>query len=188
MRQRQMIREILEVFSAEAGALEAIPDEAAGPDLGAVMKNACAELLPIARRRNVRLDLPDEATWAPRPVVADEERLFRVVSNLVINALHHAPAGSSVRIAVGSEDGSVLVTVEDDGPGVPPELIPELFQKFPRARDRGGTGLGLYFCRITLERWGGGIGYEGRRQGGARFWIRLRKAKEMEHGEAAAGR
>ncbi|HEY5950800.1 MAG TPA: ATP-binding protein, partial [Kofleriaceae bacterium] len=54
-----------------------------------------------------------------------------------------------------------------------PELLPRLFQKL--VRDPGGTGhgLGLYFCRITVEQWGGGIGYEPRQPGGARFWIRL---------------
>jgi signal transduction histidine kinase len=189
MRQRQMIREILEVFSAEAAAVMAAPDEAMGSDLCAVMKNVCAELLPAARRRNVRLELfPCDGGWVPLPVVADEERLFRVVSNLVVNALHHSPDGSSVRTSAHSEDDSVLVVVEDDGPGVPPELVAQLFQKFPRGRERGGTGLGLYFCRITVERWGGGVGYESPEGGGARFWIRLRRAKEIDRGEAAAGR
>jgi signal transduction histidine kinase len=121
-------------------------------------------------------------------VVGDEDRLFRVLSNLAVNALNHAPAGSAVRLAAHRENGTVVVDVDDEGPGVDAELVPNLFQKFARG-ERGGTGLGLYFCRITLERWGGGIGYESPAGGGARFWIRLpRVARKSDHGEAAAGR
>ncbi|HEY8091492.1 MAG TPA: ATP-binding protein, partial [Polyangiaceae bacterium] len=73
--------------------------------------------------------------------------------------------------------GAVRLLVEDEGPGVPPALLPHLFQKFARGRDpAAGTGLGLYFCRITVESWGGAIGYEARPGGGARFWVRLRRA------------
>jgi signal transduction histidine kinase len=58
---------------------------------------------------------------------------------------------------------AVVVVMEDDGPGVPPSVLPRLFGKFSSGHDAAaGTGFGLFFCRITVENWGGGIGYEPR--------------------------
>jgi signal transduction histidine kinase len=54
-------------------------------------------------------------------------------------------------------------------------MLPRLFQKLVHDPRGGGSGLGLYFCRITVEQWGGGIGYEARATGGSSFWVRLRR-------------
>jgi signal transduction histidine kinase len=108
-------------------------------------------------------------------VIGDEMRLFRVLTNLLDNALRHSPTGATVVVTARCEDGTIWLSVDDEGPGVLPELVPHLFEKFSRGRDpAAGTGLGLFYCRITLEDWGGGIGYEPRSDGGARFWVRLR--------------
>jgi signal transduction histidine kinase len=122
-------------------------------------------------------------------VVADETRLIRVLANLVDNALRHSPPGTRVSMTAVAEDGSVRLSIEDEGRGVSPDMLPNLFQKLARDPRGGGSGLGLYFCRITLELWGGGIGYEPRPGGGAKFWIRLPIAsdrggfaREAEHG------
>ena len=89
-----------------------------------------------------------------------------------------------MRLAVRHDGGFVQVDVDDAGPEVAIDRLPRLFEKFAPSEERDlGTGLGLYFCRITLERWRGGIGYERPEQGGARFWIRLRTAEP----ELAAG-
>lgn len=171
MRQRQLIREILDVFSAEQGGLAPGLPAGPGPDLGAAMKLVMEELEPAALRRNVRLEL--RAPPSIGRVVAEETRLVRVLTNLLDNALRHAPAGTAVVLGARPEARTIVVSVEDQGPGVTPELLPQLFEKFARGRERAGTGLGLYFCRITVESWGGGIGYEARPGGGARFWVRL---------------
>jgi signal transduction histidine kinase len=92
--------------------------------------------------------------------------------NLVDNALRYSPRNAVVTITLRPEARAIRVSVEDDGPGVPPPFVPRLFEKFSHA-GRGTTGLGLYFCRITIERWGGQIGYEPREKTGARFWFRL---------------
>jgi signal transduction histidine kinase len=92
----------------------------------------------------------------------------------VENALRHSPRGSTVTIGVQEERGGVLTTVDDEGPGVPEELAANLFQKFEQGHyNPGKSGLGLHFCRITIERWGGTIGYSPRAGQGARFWFRL---------------
>ncbi len=142
------------------------------------------------------------SSWTRRcsrvAVIGEEMRLFRVLTNLIDNALRYSSPGGVVRIAVRVEDSSVAVSVEDEGPGVPLAMLPRLFEKFARGRDRASrTGLGLFFCRITVENWGGAIGYESRDGGGARFWFRLKSAHPLsgtgetqdEHGQAPhAGR
>src|SRR5688572_11321781 len=128
-------------------------------------------MAPVARQREVRLEI--EGDLPTCRVFGEATRLFRVLSNLVENGLRYSPTGGSVLLGARQDDGGVLVTIADQGPGVPLGLLPRLFEKFARGGERASTGLGLYFCRITLEQWGGSIGYEPRRGGGARFWIRL---------------
>jgi signal transduction histidine kinase len=170
MRQRQLIAEILDVFSSEQGA-PASQIGGSPPDAREVVRQVISELTPAAERQGVAL----EARVDPIPclVAGEETRLFRVLSNLIENALQHSPRGGVIRVTAQREGGDVCLSVEDDGPGVAAELLPRLFEKFARGRTRHGIGLGLYFCRITVERWGGAIGYEPRSQGGARFWLRL---------------
>ncbi|HVK70338.1 MAG TPA: HAMP domain-containing sensor histidine kinase, partial [Polyangium sp.] len=175
LRQRSMIREILTVFAAEHGGLDAPHEEAAVCDLHAVIPSVVAEHELTARGRNVRIERDE-----PPPgslVVADEPRLVRVVANLLDNAVRHSPVGGHVRVRVRVEDTSFEVSVADEGPGVPASLAARLFERFGRGiGPEAGTGLGLYFCRITVERWGGSIGYATPPEGGARFWFRLCKA------------
>ncbi|MCC6554484.1 MAG: HAMP domain-containing histidine kinase [Polyangiaceae bacterium] len=195
LRQRALIREILETFAAERSALD---DVTAAPELRAAAAQVVDALSPVAASRGVRLAGPSP-TGPPCEVIGEERRLFRVLSNLVENAIRFTPAGGSVRVALHDDPGGARVTVEDEGPGVPPDLVSRLFQKLSRGYDpASGIGLGLYFCRITVEGWGGAIGYEARPEGGARFWFRLRRAAaggatnegsgqgRSDHGEAAA--
>ncbi len=177
-RQRDMIQTILYVFSAERDAPSARLDAATGSaDVVTAISRVASELEPIARRRRVRLEVvPVELPPPACRVIGDDARLSRVIANLVDNALRHSPEGGTVRIRCERSEGTVRVAVEDEGPGVPLDLAPHLFQKFGRRKGTAGTGLGLYFCRITAERWGGGVGYEPLPEGGSRFWVRLREA------------
>lgn len=172
-RQRELITEILDVFSAESGALSTLATS--GVDLASVVEEVIAERAPAARSRDVRLQREDRIP--PCPVLAERTRLFRVLTNLVDNAIRYSPPGGVVRIFTSVQDGSALVRVEDQGPGVARDALPGLFEKFARGRDpAGGTGLGLFFCRITVESWGGGIGYDRLEEGGSRFWIHLQRS------------
>jgi signal transduction histidine kinase len=173
-RQRELISEILDIFTAENGVLGQRPTTAVA--LGDVLERVAAEREPIARSRNLKLQIDTNARLIPR-VVADETRLLRVLTNLVDNAFRYSPPGASVRVTIQPQEDTVTVAVEDEGPGVKPDVLPRLFEKLARGRDSmSGTGLGLFFCRISVENWGGGIGYEEREGGGARFWIRLQLA------------
>jgi signal transduction histidine kinase len=107
-------------------------------------------------------------------VVGEQSRLERVIFNLVENAIRHSPEGSLVTVGVKSEGQSLLVTVDDQGSYVPQDRVGGLFEKLGQFGERSGpSGLGLYFCRLMVERWGGTTGYSPRPRGGNRFWLRL---------------
>ena len=183
MRQRELIREILDTFTAECDTLDVPYDDVArAPDLRAVLAQVTEALAPVASCRGVRLTIsPEAGTGPPCKVVGEERRLARVLWNLIENAIRFTPPGKSVRVLWYDEPSGVRMAFEDEGMGVQPAVAPRLFQKLARGRDpAAGTGLGLYFCRITVEHWGGVIGHEARPEGGARFWFRLRRAGATE--------
>jgi signal transduction histidine kinase len=171
LRQRQLIGEILDVFSIENGP-RPWDGGSAMPDVRKLITGVIAELTPAADRQGIRFQSNIDAI-AECFVAAEETRLFRVLTNLVDNALRHSPRGKTVVLNLRREDGTIFVSVDDEGAGVPAEQVPSLFEKFARGVAGGAAGLGLYFCRITVERWGGRVGYEARDGGGARFWLRL---------------
>ncbi|MFF2201115.1 sensor histidine kinase [Streptomyces sp. NPDC058145] len=107
---------------------------------------------------NWRLDLPD----APAPVSADAARLQQVLVNLLGNARNHTPPGTTVTARVRRRGAWMCVDVEDNGPGVPPELLPHVFERFARgdsARSRatGSTGLGLAIVQAVAAAHGGAV-------------------------------
>jgi two-component system OmpR family sensor kinase len=109
-----------------------------------------------------QLDLPDE----PVPVRGDEARLHQVVANLLANARTHTPEGTRVTVAVRREgtgdDARAVLSVADNGPGIPPELLPDVFQRFARgdesrSRIAGSTGLGLAIVAAVVAAHGGRV-------------------------------
>ena len=84
--------------------------------------------------------------------------LHRAVLNLVLNAVHYAPPGSAVGVALAVEAGQASARVTDRGPGIAADEQARLFQRFARAQGQvGGTGLGLYFVRTVAEKHGGSV-------------------------------
>lgn len=174
-RMRGMIRSILHAFEAEVAAMlpSATPDRA---DATAVLAAAAQAIGPQAVVADVAIeaDIPE----VPLPVVADTARLERVLLNFLDNALRHTPAGKTIRLGAEVGDEVVRLVVEDEGPGVPEEAVGGLFQRFSqKGGKKGRIGLGLYFCRIAAEGWGGEAGYEPAPGGGSRFWVRLHRAE-----------
>jgi signal transduction histidine kinase len=175
-KQDALIREILQAFSAEVESLESFnvaPDKA--PDAAQSAKEVIEALSPAFALNQVKLRLdPNPDLAGDWKVVGEKSRLERVISNLIENGLRHSPANSTVTVSLYDEGEKVLVAIDDEGHGISPEVAPTLFQKFAQGRKgRGKIGLGLYFCRITVEHWGGEIGHTPREQGGTRFWFRL---------------
>jgi signal transduction histidine kinase len=208
-KQEGMIQGILEVFASEISALEAFErDPARAPDLIRAARSAAEMVRPAFDRKNVALVLAGDPSApagraAPRPsepppsepppaserlrvderllVVGHPQRLERVIANLLDNALRHSSLGSTVELCVVARGATARVLVDDRGPGVPEDLRAQLFQKFVQDPALGGTaGLGLYFCRMNIERWGGRIGCEPRAGGGSRFWFDLPRVSPGE--------
>ncbi|MGD0018227.1 MAG: HAMP domain-containing sensor histidine kinase [Candidatus Limnocylindrales bacterium] len=109
------------------------------------------------------------------PISGDPLRLRQLVTILVDNAVRHSRTGSTVEVRVRPEPGAALLEVEDHGPGIKPEDLPRLWERFWRADDApaGGTGLGLAIAKWIVDQHGGTIGANNREEGGARFWVRL---------------
>ncbi|MCA6218627.1 sensor histidine kinase [Ideonella sp. B7] len=122
-------------------------------DLAAAALRVVEELAALAERRQI--DLGFEAPSLPVPVQAQPALLDALLSNLVDNALRYSPEGGHVTITVGREGDQGLFTVDDDGPGIPPEARERVFERFYRlAGDTEGTGLGLAIVREIATAWG----------------------------------
>ncbi|MBV9330086.1 MAG: histidine kinase, partial [Alphaproteobacteria bacterium] len=126
---------------------------------------------------SLSLDLP-----APIKVLGRDERIGQVVRNLIDNAISFSPPGGTVRVHAGSQGRNVRIVVEDDGPGIPPDNLETIFNRFYTERPDGhefgnNSGLGLSIARQIVERAGGHIWAENRtsdpKQSGARFVIEL---------------
>ena len=178
--QETMIRDILHTFSDDLRAsLNAGTEENASTDLLACARKATQALGSTFEAKRVRLTVisPDDpaAQWLVR---AEESRLQRIFSNLLENALRYSAPGSQVTVGLESQGEFLKAYVDDQGPGLPTDLRPEqVFGLFMKGKQGGGkAGLGLYFCRITVERWGGSISCLSLPEKGSRFWFRLPRA------------
>jgi signal transduction histidine kinase/DNA-binding NarL/FixJ family response regulator len=187
--QEDLIKGVLQAFSAELAAQEtAHKDAASAPDLARCAQEIAKDFSAAFAARGARIALDPSIdlgrSWL---VVGDESRLRRIYTNLVENALRYSPAGSTVTLGAIADGNFLRAYVDDEGPGLPAgESTARLFGLFAKGKEGGGkAGLGLYFCKITVERWGGTIGCGNRPGRGSRFWFRLPKA-EGQRGELAA--
>jgi signal transduction histidine kinase len=115
-------------------------------------------------------------------VLADHQRTEQVIGNLVGNALRYIPEGGEIRLSLAQEGDQVSLSIEDNGPGIPEEDLPHIFERFwrrdrSRARSSGGSGLGLTIARQLIESQGGRIRAENRPGGGLKMVISLPSAR-----------
>ncbi len=125
-------------------------------DVTRLLLEAVTDARVLAPGHHWRLDLPDE----PVTVIGDEARLHQVATNLLSNARHHTPAGTTVTVRAVAQDAGALIEVHDDGPGLPPEILLEAFDRFTRGdssrtRASGGSGLGLSLVSAIAAAHGG---------------------------------
>lgn len=178
IKQEMLLREILNAFSSEVNSQEQFyTDPVNAPDILTAVQEVIELLAPTFALNKIKIELAanieSNTNWK---VVGDKSRLERVISNLLENAFRYSFPDSTVTINLQQEKQYILMTIDDSGSGVPLEITQTLFKKFSQGKGKSGkSGLGLYFCRITIERWGGEIGYSPRSEGGSRFWFRLPK-------------
>jgi len=111
-------------------------------------------------------------------VLGDRDELIRVVENLIENALKYAASGKRVEVALSTAAGEAVVSVRDFGPGIAPEHLPRLTERFYRvdvekSRGQGGTGLGLALVKHILARHRGTLAIESEPDKGAIFTARI---------------
>jgi len=168
-RMRRLVGDLL--LLARADARRSV---SRGPtDLADVLLEAASELGPMAEDHELSID----ARPAVVPGVRDD--LHRLTLNLIENAARHTPPGTHIRAATAVDDGVAVLTVEDDGPGIPPELGKRVFDRFVRGAGTGtrGSGLGLAIVRAVAEFHGGSVTLEQPEAGsGTRFVIRIPRA------------
>lgn len=153
-----MLRELVETVHLESGTLQL----ATGPlDLGDLVRDTLAVARGALESDRVRLQLP-----ADLPAISgDGARLARVLQNVIGNALKYSPPATEVTVTARTAPGEVVVSVADRGPGIPPEHVARVFERFYRGAQRdsaGGLGLGLYISRLIVDAHGGRIWCESR--------------------------
>ena len=163
-----LVDDLLLLARTDAGTLEL---EQAPVDLADITVEASGSLTTMAADRGVAVVVDP----LPAVVAGDPLRLRQLVTILVDNAVAHTPAGGSVTVRVRVESDAAVLAVEDGGPGIRPEDLPHVFERFWRADDApsGGTGLGLAIAAWIVERHGGRIDAANRPAGGARFEARI---------------
>lgn len=143
-------------------------------DLSDIASDAATDHATIDASRPISVH-----TGGPLIVQGDEQRLHQVVSNLLANIRVHTPEGTLVTLDVEDHDTWAVMTVADDGPGIPPGALEHVFDRFYRAdpsrsRSSGGSGLGLSIVSAIVEAHGGTVDVVN--DGGAKFIVRLPKS------------
>jgi two-component system, OmpR family, sensor kinase len=166
-RMRRLVADLLLLARADAGRITRHEPV----DVAAVVTEAAGELEPVAEGHDITVSAPAGAV-----VSGARDEIHRLALNLLENALRHTDPGTAVEASVERVNGQVVFSVEDDGPGIPPELHDKVFERFFRgAGDRSGSsGLGLAIVRSVAESHHGSVTLEEPLDGrGARFVVRL---------------
>jgi two-component system phosphate regulon sensor histidine kinase PhoR len=176
---RRMSRLIDDLLSLSRIELNAHLRPEAAVDLGAVVGHVREALAPLGRERGVDILFTPPAE--PVEVRGDRDELIRVFENLVENALKYGGTGGRVEITVAREGTDAVATVRDYGPGIAPEHVPRLTERFYRvdtahSREQGGTGLGLAIVKHIVARHRGKMGIESTPGVGSTFSVRLSTA------------
>ena len=182
-RMDSLIGDLLDAGRIETGTLSVAPEPS---DVAVLVDQARGTFISGGGRHTVRIDLPPDL---PR-VMADRQRLVQVLNNLLANAARHSPESAPIRIAAEREGLDVAVSVADEGRGIAPDQLGQLFRKYSTAGDRAGglgSGLGLAICKGLVEAQGGRIRAESGGVGlGARFTFTIPVAEAAGDSPAPA--
>jgi len=148
-----------------------------------VLKEAIETCQPLAQARNTQIEIDCDAALAAR---ANDTLLCQAVVNLLDNAIKYSPPGKRVLLAGHANGSSLVIRVQDEGPGIEPQHLPRLFERFyrtdkARSRDMGGTGLGLAIVKHVAQVHGGRATVTSKVDAGSTFELHLSKAPGNEH-------
>ena len=153
-RMNTMIQDLLEAARIESGQLQI---HVAPVDMRAFVLELKERISEMGGAERISLQVPKTLP----PALADPDRLERIFMNLISNALNYSTPGTQVTVSLAQRDNEVVTAVADQGPGIPPEMLPHLFNRYYRttgAREhKEGLGLGLYITKGLVEAHGGHI-------------------------------
>ncbi len=164
-----MVHQFLDLNRSESSTLEMTLEPT---DSGDLLEETALHFRPLAAGQGIRLDL---ALARPLPVLSmDREKIRRVLENLLGNALRHSPEGGRILLEGTQEKGRLVLRVADQGPGIPAEDLPQIFDRhFVGKGSLKGYGLGLAFCQLVVSGHQGEIRAENLPQGGALFTVEV---------------
>lgn len=164
-----MIQDLLDISKLEDDKLNLIREDIDVKELAASAKSE-VEAPAHAEDKQIQLDIADIP-----PVSMDRSLIYRVVSNLMLNAVKHTGRGGIITLRIASAGDDVQFDVADNGHGIPADFLDTIFEKFGQVetRQRTGTGLGLTFCKMAVEAHGGRIWVESVEGEGSTFSFTL---------------
>jgi two-component system, OmpR family, sensor kinase len=182
-RMSQLVEDMLLLARLDAGR----PIECEQVDLSDLIINAVHDAHIAGPDHRWALDIPSESV----SVIGDRSRLYQAVANLLSNARVHTPVGTKIVTSLASKDRSVTMAVVDDRPGIPDDLLPNVFERFARgdgsrSRVSGSTGLGLAITRAVVKAHNGTIAVDSR-QSGTCFTVTLPRLGSSTDVAADAG-
>ena len=189
---REQLTSRMEIIHGELHRLEGIVERflrLAGPsgvdlepvEIGKILNHVCELLRPEAAAREIEIATRMDGSL-PR-VMADPVRLTQAFLNLVINAIQAVEKKGRVEVSAGVTDGQVCVVVSDNGPGIPPDKLPSVFDPYFTTKTEG-SGLGLWIAQQIVTAHGGSLRAENGPSGGAVLTMCL----PLKSGESAAGK
>jgi signal transduction histidine kinase len=172
IRMSRLIQDLQQLSLAEAGKLSL---NRSWIQLSPWLEELIEVLKMEAERKQIVLDVTQTVD---REVYWDSSRMKQVFLNLIGNSIQYTPQGGKILISAGEREGIIHLKIQDNGPGIPPEKLPYIFQRFYRvegSRNRlsGGTGLGLAIAKEFVEAHEGRIGVESELGEGTRFTIQI---------------
>jgi two-component system, OmpR family, sensor histidine kinase BaeS len=171
----RLVRDLRLLSLTDAGELRL---EHQAFDLAELCQRALESFGPRSNEKGLKL----ESRLTPAPVSGDPERLRQALYNLLENAIRHSPDGGTIRLETKLDTEASEIELSDDGPGIPPEHLPHIFERFyrvdvARGRASGGSGLGLAIVQAIVRAHGGSVVAANRLEGGAVFRIRLPRVR-----------
>lgn len=163
----RMVNDILDLERIEQGNAEMHFTEI---DMAAVIDETVKGIAASSAERGIGIRIEAEAGALVR---ADEDRVKQVVINLISNAIEYSPDNSDIQIKVLRKDGSAIVIVKDNGPGIPKNEQERIFDRFYTIGSKKGTGLGLAISKGIIEAHGGIIGIVSDSHSGSSFYFKL---------------
>lgn len=165
----RFVEDLLTIDKLEAGKLELNQDAV---DLKELIQSVSASLQPLAAQKNLNITIDAQSIVLP----ADPDRLTQVLANLMGNAIKFSPTGGTINVRCRLDNDHALVSIADQGPGIPADKREKLFQKYSQAdskHQRDGFGLGLAISKLIIDGHGGEIGVSNGSGGGSVFWFTL---------------